>query len=57
MFPIGELAETYVKLNIEMYKPIIDNVIYLGLKNVFDLVKSEKFKIKLREEKDNERSV
>ncbi len=56
-FTLGELAETYVKLNIEMYKPIIDNVIYLGLKNVFDLVKSEKFKRKLREEKDNERSV
>lgn len=56
-FTLGELAETYVKLNIEMYKPIIDNVIYLGLKNVFDLVKSEKFKIKLREEKDNERSL
>lgn len=56
-FTLGELAETYVKLNIEMYKPIIDNVIYLGLKNVFDLVKSEKFKRKLREEKTNERSV
>lgn len=56
-FTLGELAETYVKLNIEMYKPIIDNVIYLGLKNVSDLVKSEKFKRKLREVKENERSL
>lgn len=56
-FTLGDLAETYVKLNVEMYKPIIDNVIYLGLKNVSDLVKSEKFKRRKREDKDNERSV
>lgn len=53
-FTLGELAEAYVKLDIQMYKPMIDNIIYLGLKNVSDLVKSEKFKRKLREVNKNE---
>lgn len=53
-FTLGELAESYVKLEIEKYKPIIDNIIYLGLKNVSDMVKAERFKKKQREVKDNE---
>ncbi|MBQ9375240.1 MAG: hypothetical protein IJU04_02750 [Ruminococcus sp.] len=56
-FTLGELAESYVKLEVENYKPIIDNIIYLGLKNVSDMVLKEKFKRKLREVKDDERSV
>ncbi|MGN1133767.1 MAG: DUF5685 family protein [Oscillospiraceae bacterium] len=42
-FTLGELANVYVKLNTEMYKPIIDNIVYLGLKNVFQLVEDGKF--------------
>ena len=34
-FTLGELANTYVLLPIEKYKPILDNIIYLGLKNTF----------------------
>lgn len=56
-FTLGELAEVYVKLDVTKYKPIIDNIIYLGLKNVFNMVKSEKFKRKIKKEKSNERSL
>ena len=37
-FTLGELANTYVLLSIEKYKPILDNIIYLGLKNTFNLI-------------------
>ncbi len=30
---LGELANSYVNLKAEMYKPILDNIIYLGLNN------------------------
>ena len=42
-FTLGELAEVYVRLDLKMYKSIIDNVIYLGLKNVFELIEQGKF--------------
>lgn len=42
-FTLGELAETYVKLDIQMYKPILDNIIYLGLKNIFEQIKNRTF--------------
>ncbi len=45
-FTLGELAEAYVKLDIQMYKPIIDNVIYLGLKNVFEQIRDGTFRKK-----------
>ena len=48
-FTLGELAEAYVKLDIELYKPILDNIIYLGLKNVFEQVRSGKFLRKNKE--------
>lgn len=41
-FTLGELANTYVLLDIERYKPILDNIIYLGLKNTFELIYSGK---------------
>ena len=37
-FTLGELANTYVLLSLEKYKPILDNIIYLGLKNTFNLI-------------------
>lgn len=37
-FTLGELANTYVLLDIKRYKPILDNIIYLGLKNTFQLI-------------------
>lgn len=41
-FTLGALADCYVQLEIKRFKPIIDNIVYLGLKNVFyDLVKSK----------------
>lgn len=42
MFTLGELSNAYVLLNIEKWKPILDNVIYLGLKNTFQMVYEEK---------------
>ena len=41
-FTLGELANAYTLLNIEKYKPILDNIIYLGLENTFALVLNEK---------------
>lgn len=39
---LGELANTYVLLSIEKYKPILDNIIYLGLNNTFSqIIKGE----------------
>ncbi len=41
-FTLGELAVCYDKLGCEMYKPILDNIIYLGLKNVYEQIRDEK---------------
>lgn len=41
-FTLGELANTYTLLNIQKFKPILDNILYLGLKNTFTLVLNEK---------------
>ncbi len=34
-FTLGALADAYVQLEIKRFKPIIDNIVYLGLKNTF----------------------
>ena len=54
-FTLGELAEVYVRLDFKMYKSIIDNIIYLGLKNVYELIEQGKFNRKKdkRERKDS----
>lgn len=47
-FTLGALADCYVQLDIERFKPVIDNVVYLGLKNGFyDLIKEKE---EMREE-------
>lgn len=51
-FTLGELAESYVKLDIKLYKDILDNIIYLGLKNVYKSIKNGKFR-KKKGKKDN----
>lgn len=38
-FTLGELAEIYVKLDLKRYRDILDNIIYLGLKNTYSNVK------------------
>ena len=40
---LGLLADAYCKCNIVNYRPILDNIIYLGLKNVFKQVREETF--------------
>lgn len=40
---MAELAESYVKLNQKHFKPINDNIVYLGMKNTFSLIYNEKF--------------
>lgn len=50
-FTLGELAEAYVKLDIQMYKPIIDNIIYLGLKNVFEQIQNGTYRRKRKPDK------
>jgi len=37
-FTLGELANAYVLLPIEKFKPILDNIIYIGLQNTFTLI-------------------
>ena len=41
-FTLGELANVYALLNIEKFKPILDNIIFIGLRNTFTLVLNEK---------------
>ena len=53
-FTLGELAEVYVRLDMQMYRPIIDNIIYLGLKNVYELIEQGKFNKKQRGKMTNE---
>ena len=44
-FTLGSLADCYVQLEFETFKPIIDNIVYLGLKNSFyDLIKKKEEK-------------
>lgn len=41
-FTLGALADCYVQLELKRFKPIIDNIVYLGLKNVFyDIIKKK----------------
>lgn len=50
-FTLGALADSYVQLEIKRFKPIIDNIVYLGLKNVFyDLIKKKEENEELAEQ-------
>ncbi len=40
---LGELSEVYVRLELKGFKDILDNIIYLGLKNVYTAVRTGKF--------------
>ena len=40
---LGELANTYVLLDIKKYRSILDNIIYLGLKNTYSQVLKGEF--------------
>lgn len=45
-FTLGALADTYVQLELKKFKPITDNIVYLGLKNTFyDLIKKKDIKL------------
>ena len=46
---LGLLADAYCKCNLTNYRPILDNIIYLGLKDVFRQVKEETFHKKNKE--------
>lgn len=45
-FTLGELAEVYVKLDPKRYRDILDNIVYLGLKNVYSMIRSGQFRKK-----------
>ena len=52
---LGELAELFMELDLKMYRATLDNIIYVGLPNVFEMVKKGKFdKEKRCKEKENE---
>ena len=51
-FTLGEMADIYVKLDIERYRDILDNIVYLGLKNVYTQIKSGKFRNNRKGNKD-----
>ena len=40
---LGLLADAYCRLELGMYRTIFDNIVYLGLKNVFDQVRNGTF--------------
>jgi hypothetical protein len=40
---LGQLADCYVALDPHRFRDILDNIVYLGLKYVYDLVRQEKF--------------
>ncbi len=45
-FTLGALADAYVELEFERFKPILDNVIYMGLKRCFyDIIERKKEKL------------
>ena len=50
-FTLGSLADVYVQLDLERYRDIIDNIIYLGLKNVYNSVRNGNFRRKEKYEK------
>lgn len=55
---LGALAECYVSLDMVLYKTVIDNIIYLGLDDIFKQVKERRFnKRKQKGTLTNERSV
>ena len=37
------MADIYVKLDLKRYRDILDNIVYLGLKNVYTQIRSGKF--------------
>lgn len=43
-FTLGEMADIYVKLDLKRYRDILDNIVYLGLKNVYTQIRSGKFR-------------
>lgn len=47
-FTLGALSDSYVLLDIKQFKPILDNIVYVGLKNVFYEIQNRKG------DKDNE---
>lgn len=51
-FTLGALAEEYVCLNLKYYKEITDNVVYLGLKKVYESIKNGTFHKKSNERKE-----
>ncbi len=51
---LGEIANSYVELNIERFKPILDNIIYLGLNNTVKQIINKK---KRKEENDYDRPL
>ena len=51
-FTLGEMADIYVKLDLKRYRDILDNIVYLGLKNVYTQIKSGKFRNNRKGNKD-----
>ncbi len=44
-FTLGALADAYVQLELRRFKPITDNIVYLGLKNTFYEMSNKKNKL------------
>ena len=51
-FTLGEMADIYVKLDLKRYRDILDNIVYLGLKNVYTQIRSGKFRNNRKGNKD-----
>lgn len=55
---MGELAESYVRINQKRFRTINDNIVYLGMKNTFSLIYNERFNKKEKKNRtDNGKEV
>lgn len=48
---LGALADCYVALDMQRFRDILDNIVYLGLKYTYNSVKQEKFRKRNRDRK------
>lgn len=54
MLSLGEMANAYVLLDIKRYKDILDNIVYLGLRNTFKIIDNEDNIINNKKEQKND---
>lgn len=49
---LAEIADSFVDLDLKMYRATLDNIIYVGLRNVYELVREGRFNKRMRSKGD-----